>query len=179
MPSLYTLAVPAILRGVKNAAAFLAYAENYAKQNNIDPEEYLSASLYPDMRDFRFQIYRIADFAKYTATRVAKDVDSFSQPDTEQTFPELIAKLQAVIAFLEGVKEEQFEGQDDKEIVVHVGSERNLEIKLIDYINYYNSPNFWFHLTTAYDILRHKGVDVGKGHFLNASGETKITVLQK
>lgn len=131
MVSFYTLAIPPVLRGLKNGAAILAYAENYAKANNVDPEEYLSARLYADMKDFRFQVTQYSNFARFAVERVAKDVEPLVLPDIEKpSFADLIDRVQAVIKYLEAVKPEQFEGQEEKEIVVLAGQKKEFEFRL-------------------------------------------------
>lgn len=181
MPSLYAMAVTPIIRGLQNASAILTHAENYAKTNNIDPQDYLTARLHPDMADFPYQIYRFTDFARFTTTRLT-NIPGISLPDVEKDFPSLIARVNTTIDYLTAVDPAAFDSIDEeKEIVLHMGPGGNVELKItpVDYLNYYAIPNFWFHVTTMYGILRMKGVDLGKMNFINGAGLVKYTMPKK
>ena len=170
--SLYTTTIPAYIRGLQNISAILSYAEEYATANSIDPESYLSASLYPDMKDLVYQIYRMTDYARFTATRIA-GTPNLSLPDTEKTYPELRDRLAKAIAYLEKVEEKDFEGKEGVKIVLHPpgpdGQVLDTEYDAVEYVNYYAHPSFFFHVSIAYGILRSKGVPIGKRWFLNAA----------
>ncbi|KAF2182103.1 hypothetical protein K469DRAFT_713192 [Zopfia rhizophila CBS 207.26] len=170
--SLYTVAVPPMIRGLKNLSAVLTKGENHALANNIDPQTYLDARLHPDMAALPFQIYRLSDSAKFVPVRIAS-VSAPPFPDTEKTFPELQTRIRKTIELLEGVDPAAFEGNEEKEVTVKAGpGEATFTAK--DYLLYYAIPNFWFHVTAAYGILRKEGVDVGKMDYLNGAGDVKF-----
>jgi uncharacterized protein len=142
------------------------------------------------MADLPYQIYRITDFARFSVVRIT-GLEGITQPDTEKTFGELKKRIQVAIEWLEGVNESAFEGKDDKEITLKTPGQVKLsagkcnspyplrnraDIILVEYLNYFALPQFWFHVSIAYGILRSKGVDLGKMHFLNAAGDVKVHV---
>lgn len=131
MPSLYTVAIPPLLRGLKNISAILTYAREYAQKNNVDLQDYLDGRLYPDMANLPYQVYRFTDNARFIAVRIA-GAEPLSQPDVEKTFPELQTRITQAIKYLEALKKEDFEGKDDKEIVLNPSGPNGtkLEIKM-------------------------------------------------
>ncbi|KAF2796001.1 hypothetical protein K505DRAFT_323647 [Melanomma pulvis-pyrius CBS 109.77] len=171
----HALAIKPLVRGLKNLSAVLTKGEAHAVAASIDPQEYLDGRLAPDMYPLPQQIYRCTDAAKFLVSRIT-GLPALSLPDTEKTFPELQARVAKVIEYLEAVDEKAFEGLEDKEIVIHTGAPPGSDFKYEsrfpakDYVLYFGHPNFWFHVVTAYDILRHKGADVGKMDFLNGAG---------
>ncbi|KAF2746190.1 hypothetical protein M011DRAFT_445545 [Sporormia fimetaria CBS 119925] len=184
MPSFYDTCMPATIRALQNAAAFLAIAEKQAQENSIDPNEYTTARLYPDMRDLCFQVYT---FTNGPCTMVSKitGAEPLEQENAETTFPDLIKRIERTLEWLQAVDEKDFDGKEDKEVVIEIkmqagpmaGKTMRLEYTALDFVNYFAMPNIWFHVTTAYDILRSKGVKVGKNEFLNAAGHMKVEIL--
>jgi hypothetical protein len=149
---------------LKNLAAVLAKGEANAKERSIDPSVFLAARLAPDMFALTRQVQIATDNAKGMAHRLAgREVPALA--DTESTFAELHARIDKVRDMLKGFKAEDFAGAETREVVLKT---RIGEVKFsgVDYLTRYAIPNFFFHVTTAYDILRHNGVPVGKPDFL-------------
>ncbi|OCK85642.1 hypothetical protein K432DRAFT_377413 [Lepidopterella palustris CBS 459.81] len=165
--SLYTLSVPVFIKHLNILNNLLTKGEEYATANNIPLSELLETRLAPDMAAFPFQIQRVSDTAKGAVIRVA-GVENVSFEDTETTFPELHARIEKTIDFLKGMDESAFEGKDGQEVVFKT---RNAELKFTSeqFLLQHALPNFFFHVTTAYAILRHKGVPIGKTDYMGRS----------
>lgn len=133
------------LGGLKNAHAFITKAYEHAKTNNIDPEEYLSARLYPDMLTFTEQVYRFTDNAKFVPFRVNPEIEALTLPDVEKTFPELLERIEKTIKYFETMDTSKLDGQEDSEVVLQVGS-RGVQIDFVglNYLLNYAQPNFWY-----------------------------------
>lgn len=149
---------------LKNLSAILKIAAKDAKTRGIDPAILVNARLSPDMLPLAKQIMIATDHAKGCCARLA-GVDSPVFADTETTFEELQARIKRALDFIGTLKAGQFEGSEDKSIVMKmpIGT---LYFSGQDYLNGWALPNFYFHMTTAYNILRHNGVDLGKRHFM-------------
>jgi len=183
MPSLYTFTIPTLLKPLRNARAYIAYAASYAKDNNVDPKDYINARLAPDMQPFSFQIYWMTENATVSAAHASgnevKLQPSWSA-ELDLSFDDLLARIDGTIKVLEGYKEADFEGREGKEVVFQIKA-ANLEVRFADsedYLSAWGLPNFFFHQVTAYDILRHKGVDLGKAKYLNAAGEVNFKPVE-
>jgi hypothetical protein len=165
--SLFQASVPVFIRHVTALSAMLDKTSAYAAAKKIDPAAFLGARLFPDMFPLIRQVQIAADFAKNCAGRLA-GVELPKFGDTEASFEELKERLDKTLAFLKGLKPEQIEGAADKPISITVGGK---EIKFTgeSYLLTSALPNFYFHLTTAYAILRHNGIDVGKRDFLGVA----------
>jgi hypothetical protein len=162
--SMYQASVPVFLRGLENLSAILAKGAAHAEAKNIDPAVFVNARLAPDMLHFARQVQIASDAAKGCVARLAGvEVPSF--PDTETTFPELQARIAKTIDFLKGFKPAQIDGSEERICILKT---RNGEIQHRgqDYLFKLSLPNFFFHVTTAYDILRHNGVELGKLDYL-------------
>lgn len=162
--SLHAFSAPTFARMLKNLAAILAKAEQQAKAKGYDPSVLLSARLAPDMFPLIRQVQIATDHAKGAVARLTgNQVEAIE--DKEITFADLQARIAKVIAIVESYKPDQYEGAETREISVKIP---NAELKFsgVDYLNTWALPNFYFHLTTAYAILRHNGVDLGKRDFL-------------
>ena len=162
--AIYDASVPVMARALGNLIKIIEKAEVQAKDKGIAAETFLEARLAPDMNPFTFQIQTASDAAKGASARLA-GVTSPSMPDTEKTFGELKTRLQKTIDFLNTVKPEQMAGAEDREIVMKFP---NGEFKFSgrDFLAGFALPNFFFHVTTAYALLRHKGIAIGKMDFL-------------
>ena len=162
--TIYDASVPVMIRALTNLSKILDKAVAQAKAEDKPLAELLEAKLAPDMRPFPFQIQSASDAAKGCAARLA-GIEAPSMPDTETTFPELSARLKKTIDFLNSVKPEQFKGAEDREIVLKFP---NGEFRFTgkDFLAGFALPNFFFHVTTAYALLRHKGIAIGKMDFL-------------
>lgn len=164
--SLYQASVPVCIRALNNLAAILKKAEVHAAEKKIDPGVFITARLAPTMYPLSRQIQIATDIAKGGAARLA-GVENPSYADTETTFDELQARLAKTIAFLQTIKAEQVDGNEDKDIKLKVGG-RELEFKGQAYLLTFVLPNVFFHVTTAYAILRHNGVELSKADYLGA-----------
>jgi len=162
--SMYSLSVPVFRRALTNLSAILDKAAAHAEARKIDPGVLLSARLYPDMFAFTRQVQLTSDFAKGAAARLAGDALP-KYDDVETSFADLKARIARTIAFLDGFKPGQIDGSEDREIEIKT-PDRTLRFTGIDFLSHWALPNFFFHQTTAYDILRHNGVEVGKMDFL-------------
>jgi len=162
--SLYDLSIPVFIRGLSILAAFLKKAEDYANEKQIPHSELLNARLVDDMAALPFQIQRVSDTAKGAAVRVG-GAESVVMEDIETTFEDLQTRISRTIDFLNRVDKGAFEGKETAEVVMKLrGEDRKFTGET--YLLKFALPNFYFHVTTAYAILRHKGVPVGKMDFL-------------
>jgi hypothetical protein len=137
--------------------------EAQAEEDGIEPSVYLEGKLAEDMFDFTRQVQTMSDTAKFTAARMSgKTAPSF--PDEESSFPELIARLEKTILYLNEFTEDDFQGAAEREIDLPFMP--GFYAPGADYFAQFSIPNFYFHLTTGYDILRHKGADIGKRDYI-------------
>jgi uncharacterized protein len=160
--SMYRASIPVFIRALNNLSAILKKGETHAGSAS-----FVEARLAPDMLTLAGQVQRTSDTAKATVARLA-GIDSPSFPDTEKTFAELQARIKKTIDFLQGVKPAQIDGSEQKKIEFKAG-QRELKFTGEDYLLGFALPNFYFHVTAAYAILRHKGVALGKMDYLGAS----------
>jgi hypothetical protein len=164
--SMYQASVPPLTRMLNQLAAILTKAEAYATQRKIEPAVLLNARLFPDMLPLTRQIQLTADFAKGGAARLAGvEVPKF--PDEETSIAELQQRIRKTIDFVTGLRADQIDGSEGREIAFPIG-DQTLSFTGQEYLLYFVLPNFYFHATTAYDILRHGGVDLGKRDYLGA-----------
>jgi uncharacterized protein len=162
--SMYQASIPTFVHGLTNLSAILTKAENYAAAKKIDPSVLLNARLYPDMLALTRQVQITTDIVKGGVARLAGvEVPSF--PDTETTFPELQARIAKISEFINGFKPAQIDGTEDKSITLKVGG-NDMAFKGLPYLLSFVIPNFYFHISIAYAILRHNGVEIGKMDFL-------------
>jgi hypothetical protein len=162
--SMYQASVPAFLRALGSLSAILDKAEAFAASRKIDPEVLLNWRLAPDMFPFVRQVQIAADFAKGTTARLAgAEVPKFD--DNEKTFAELKARIAKTVKFVEGFKPEAIDGSEGRDITLTVGGQE-LRFKGEPYLVHFSLPNFYFHATTAYAILRRCGVEIGKRDFM-------------
>lgn len=163
--AVYDLAIAAMLRSLRNLDAIVGKAEAHVEADkNLDAETLLRARLYPNMRPFLFQVQVATDTAKGAAARLSgKPVPSW--PDEEQTFADVHARLGKAIDYLAGFTPADFDGAEQRPIELKVGP-RTINFTGTSYLATFVLPNFFFHVTTAYAILRHNGIPIGKGDFL-------------
>lgn len=169
MPSLYEVAIPTYLSMLKVLDRLLAKAEAHAKDNGLDVETYGQARLYPDMRPLIGQIQSASDSAKGGAARLA-GVTPPAMPDEEATFADLHARIARTIAFVETITPDQVEGPEDRIIELKLPT-TTLRFTARNFLLQFSIPNFLFHVTTAYAILRMQGVPVGKLDYLSVTTE--------
>ncbi|AQR75754.1 DUF1993 family protein [Sphingomonas sp. LM7] len=165
---LYDLTVPAFLRGFKAMAAFLEKARAHADAKGIPHVDLLTARLYEDMATLTSQVQRASDAAKFAGARLA-GIEAPAIPDTEASFNELKARIAATVAFLESIPRDAIDGREDADVELKTPS-RSFQFKGRGYLLGFALPNFYFHLTTAYGILRHNGVPLGKMDYLGGIG---------
>src|ERR1700761_3110760 len=158
--NLYDVAIVPMVRVLTHLSKILKKGENFANAKGMPHSEILEGRIAPDMHDLPFQIYTVSNTAKFLAVRVG---GAENQPweDDEKTFDELQGRITKTLKFLENVKREDFEGKETHEITV-----RDRKSDGLSYVNNFAMPNFYFHAVTAYDILRMKGVDIGKADWL-------------
>ena len=162
--SMYQASVPVFIRMLGNLAAILEKAAAHCAARKIDPAVLLNYRLYPDMFAFARQVQVACDHARNGAARLA-GVEAPRLENGEQTFAELVARVRDTIAYLETFAPAQIDGSEAREVVVRRGETVNTYAGL-DYLLNRTLPNFYFHVTTAYDILRHNGVELGKRDYL-------------
>ena len=164
MPSMYDASVPVFLRALKNLSAILGKGEAFAKETGIDPAELVETRLIADMDPLRAQIQRASDSAKGAAARLSgSEIPRFA--DEEKSFAELQERIRKTVVYLESFTPKQIDGSETREVTINVRREAHV-MKGQDYLFQFALPNFFFHVTTAYDILRHRGVPIGKKDYL-------------
>ncbi len=164
--SMYQGSVSTCLQMLGGLSGVLGKAAADATERKIDPSVLLQSRLYPDMFPLVRQVQIATDGAKAGGARLA-GVDTPSYPDTETSFDEVEARIARTVAFLEGLDREAINAASDRTIAFSVGK-RSMSMTGADYVTGWMLPNFFFHVTTAYAILRHNGVTVGKRDFLGA-----------
>lgn len=162
--SMYQASVPVFQKMLGNLDHVIDKAVADAATRKIAEAVLLQARLAPDMLPFTKQVQIMTDFAKGASGRLA-GVELPKHDDNEASFAELKARIQKTQDFIGGFKPAQIDGSEEKVIQIKAGP-REMTFKGIDYLLMYALPNFYFHYTTAYDILRHNGVPVGKGDFI-------------
>lgn len=162
--SMYELAVPTLARALDNLARILEKAATHCEARNIDPAVLLASRLYPDMFPLAKQVQIAADAAKGGASRLAQ-VEPPVFADNETTFAELVERCRKTVAYLNTLDAAKFEGSEDRTVTWKTRKgEKSLQG--MPYLLTHVMPNLFFHVTTAYGILRHNGVELGKGDFL-------------
>jgi len=164
--SMYQASIPAFVRILTNLSAILTKAEAHAAAKKIDSSVFINARLAPDMFPLARQIQIASDGVKGCAARLA-GIDVPSYADTETTFAELQARIAKAVAFMQSVKPAQIDGSEERDIQLKVGG-HEFKFKGQAYLLTFVIPNFYFHVTTAYAILRHNGVEIGKQDFLGS-----------
>jgi len=163
---MYQASVPAFLKMLSNLSAILDKGEAFAAAHNIEPEVLLNWRLTPDMFPFTRQVQIAADFAKGTTARLAgKEVPKYA--DDEKTFAALKARIAKTVKFVESIAPKDLDGSEGRDITLTVGGQE-LHFKGEPYLVHFALPNFYFHATTAYAILRRCGIDIGKRDFIGA-----------
>ena len=162
--SIYSASIPVFKQILNSLLVILDKAESHAAEKKIEPNALLQFRLFPDMLPFTRQIQIACDFAKGCGARLAgAEVPAYD--DTEQSFAELKARIVKTLAFIEALPQEQIEGSETRAITTGSG-EKTKHFTGQTYLFHYALPHFFFHATTAYDILRHNGLDIGKKNFI-------------
>jgi hypothetical protein len=163
---MYQASVPVFVRMLGNLSTILDKAAKHAEAKKIDPSVFVNARLSPDMFALARQVQIATDSAKGCAARLA-GVEVPSYADTEATFPELRARIAKTVDFIKSIKPAQIDGSEDRTVTIKMRG-NDTSFKGQPYLLNYAMPNLYFHVTTAYDILRHNGVEVGKTDFLGS-----------
>jgi hypothetical protein len=165
--SIHQASAPVFIQGLKGLKGVLTKAAAQVEAKGWDADALLKARLYPDMFPLIRQVQIATDFAKGCCARLAgAEVPAWD--DVETSFAELIARIDRAIAFVEGLDPAAFAGAEDRDITLTRRGETSV-VKGLAYFQTQAQPNFFFHVTTAYAILRHNGVEVGKRDFLGAA----------
>ena len=162
--SMYQASAPRFVNALRNLSAILDKAQAHAEGKKIDQAALTNFRLYPDMFPMKRQVQIACDTAKGAVARLA-GVEVPKHEDTEETFAELKARIAKTIAFVESIKSTQIDGSEEKNIHLKLGP-REVDYKGMQYLLGHALPNFYFHVTTAYDILRHNGVELAKRDYL-------------
>jgi hypothetical protein len=150
---------------LKALSDVLKKAETQATEKNIDPNAFLQARLFPDMFPLVRQVQIAVDFSKGIGARLA-GIEIPVYQDTEVSFADLQALLAKVLAFIDTLDAKQFDGAEEREIVLRPGTPKEKKLNGSAYLLNYGLPQFFFHVTTAYAILRHNGVELGKRDYM-------------
>jgi uncharacterized protein len=164
--TMYSASTPVFVRMLTNLGTWLDKAEAHAAAKKFEPSVYLGARLAPDMLPFTKQIQIACDMAKFGIARLAS-VDAPKFDDTETSLAELRARVRATIEFIKSVPAEKIDGTEDKDVTIP-RRDGTMTLKGEAYLKNFVLPNFYFHLTTTYALLRHNGVELGKIDFLGA-----------
>ena len=162
--SMHAISATVFVRMLRNLSAILGKAEQQAKAKGYDAAVLLNARLAPDMLHLIRQVQIATDQAKGCMARLAGHAPEAIE-DTETTFAQLQARIAKVIGIVEGYGEAQLEGAETRDVTVKI-PDGEMKFKGLDYVNTWAMPNFYFHVTMAYAILRHNGIELGKRDFL-------------
>lgn len=164
---MYTHSVPVMKQMLMALQSILAKADGHVSNKAIEPDALLQARLFPDMFPLIKQVQVAADFSRGIAARLA-GVEVPTIEVDQKTFADLDALLKQTLAFLDSVSESKFEGKENNEIVLRPGTPKEKKLSGQAYLANYGMPQFFFHVTTAYAILRHNGMDIGKRDYMGA-----------
>ena len=162
---MYIHSVPVLKQMLIALKAILMQADEHVSAKSIEPDALLKARLFPDMFPLAKQVQIAADFARGIAARLAGvDVPTFES--NQKTFAELDALLTQTLAFLDSLNPSQFDGKEGSEIILRPGTPKEKRLSGQAYLSNYGLPQFFFHVSTAYAILRHNGVAIGKRDYM-------------
>lgn len=164
---MYVASVPVFKQLLGGLSGVLTKAAEHAAARKIDPPALLQARLFPDMFPLLRQVQIATDFARSVAARLA-GVEVPSAPDTEQSFDELQQRIASTVAFLDSLDPAGFDSSETREIVLRPGTPKERTLSGQAYLLSYGLPQFFFHVTTAYALLRHSGVDIGKRDYMGS-----------
>ncbi|BBD70230.1 hypothetical protein NIES4072_65960 [Nostoc commune NIES-4072] len=162
--SMYQALIPVSIRTLNNLTNILEKGSAYAETKKIDPNVLINSRLSPDMFPLSKQVQIASDIVNRGAARLA-GIEPPKFEDNETTFGQLIDRIQKTISYLNTFKPEQIDGSEEREITLQM-RDNTLSFQGMPFLLYFVLPNLYFHVTTAYDILRHCGVELGKGDFL-------------
>ncbi len=162
--SMYQASVPVFARSLNNLAAILEKAAVQAETKKVDPAVLINYRLYPDMFQLARQVQIATDGAKGGVARLA-GLEPPKYEDNEASMADLIARLRKTVAYMEAIKPEQIDGSEDKTVTWKTQTATR-SMQGLPYLLNHVTPNLYFHVTTAYAILRHCGIEIGKQDFL-------------
>lgn len=162
--SIYDASVPVYTRRLKALAAILEKAAAYATQRKIEPATLIQARLYPDMLPLAVQVQISCSYALRGAARLT-GAEPMNLDDKAASFDDLKVLIAKTLEFLKSVDARKMDGAQDRDITFPAG-DRKQTMNGSDYLVHYSMPNFYFHVTTAYDILRNNGLEIGKSDFM-------------
>ncbi len=165
--SMYQASIPVMLRSLGNLRAILVKAAAHAEAKKIEPAALLNSRLYPDMFSLVRQVQAVSDMAKSCASRLA-GLEPPKFEDNETSFADLLARIDKTVAHLKTFKSEQIDGSEERAIELKT-PRGPMNFTGMPYLLYFLLPNFFFHVTTAYGILRHNGVELGKMDYLGGT----------
>lgn len=166
MNLMYSMSVPVFAKTLGNLSAILDKAAAHAEAKKIDPSVLLASRLYPDMFPLTKQVQVACDFAKGTVARLAGE-EPPKYDDNETTIEALKARIARTVDYVQGFQAARFAGAEERDVQMKI-RDQTLSFKGLPYLAHMALPNFFFHATTAYDILRHNGVELGKRDFIGA-----------
>ena len=166
MNLMYSMSVPVFAKTLGNLSAILDKAAAHAEAKKIDPAVLLASRLYPDMFPLTKQVQVAGDFAKGTVARLAGE-EPPKYDDNETTIEALKARIARTVDYVQGFQAARFVGAEERDVQMKI-RDQTLSFKGLPYLAHVALPNFFFHATTAYDILRHNGVELGKRDFIGA-----------
>lgn len=164
--SMYSSSIPVLTRNLNNLSALLQKGADHAAAKNFDPSVLVNARLAPDMFPLSRQIQIACDVSKGCAARLG-GLEAPVYEDNEASIEELQTRIGNTLSFLDAVTMDQIDGTEEKEIVLQAG-DKEFKFTGLTYLQLFVMPNVMFHTTTAYNILRHNGVEIGKMDFLGA-----------
>ncbi|HEV7930346.1 MAG TPA: DUF1993 domain-containing protein [Nitrosospira sp.] len=165
--SMHAASTPVFKQMLNSLKDILSKAEAHATDKKIEPSAFLQARLFPDMLPLTRQVQIAADFAKGVSARLA-GVDVPAYEDTEQSFADLQARIAKTLVFIDGLNSAEIDGSEQREIILRPGTPKEQKFTGRAYLLHYGLPQFFFHVTTAYAILRHNGVEVGKRDYMGS-----------
>ena len=171
--SLSAATLPVFKHMLSNLSHILDKGAAHAEAKKFDPANLLTYRLAPDMLPFTKQVQIACDAAKIGAARAA-GMEWPKWEDNEASFADLKARIQKTLDFLATVPTEQVDAAEGKELQIPIGREKTRTMKAEDYLRFHAMPNMFFHVTTAYAILRHNGVELGKADYLAGAAAAKI-----
>jgi len=163
--SMYAASIPVFKQMLGGLNDILGKAHSYCAEKKVEPQILLSARLFPDMFPLSRQVQIACDFARGVSARLA-GIDVPMNDDKEETFEELQALIAKTLTFLDGFAPAQFDGSEDRQIITRAGTPKEKRFSGQNYLLTYGLPQFFFHVTTTYGILRHNGLEVGKRDYM-------------
>ena len=165
--SMYPISVPVFIKHLNGLAGCMKKAQAHYAEKKFDEASLLGQRLFPDMFTFARQVQSVSDHAKGCAALLA-GIEAPKYEDNEKSLAELIARVEKTVEFLKTIEPARIDGTEDKAITIKM-RDRELNMKGVELLLNRSLPNFYFHTTTAYNILRHNGVEIGKRDFMGAA----------